>query len=108
MRLLLTADLHYNHARSRPLAEELIARINRESFDILVLVGDTAPAESEELAGCLGAFAFTGPRLFVPGNHELWTRGADSHHLYATALPQRIADLGWRWLPGNPYVVGAG
>ena len=41
MRVLLTSDLHHNHKRSRPLADDLIDRINQTPGDVLVLVGDT-------------------------------------------------------------------
>jgi 3',5'-cyclic AMP phosphodiesterase CpdA len=106
MRLIVTSDLHYNHARSRPMADELIARINRERADALLLVGDTAVADGDSLERCLSLFTFDGPRLFVAGNHELWTSGDDSHHLYTYELPRRVSALGWTWLEGAPCVVG--
>lgn len=106
MRLLVTADLHYNHARSRGPADELIDRINSLSFDALLVVGDTAPAESDELAQCLGRFTFAGPRLFVAGNHELWTNGPDSHQLLRRLLPDRLQQLGWHDLQSTPFIAG--
>ena len=89
MRLLATADLHYNHPRSRESADEVIDRINRESFDVLLLVGDTAAADGDALEQCLARFTFTGPKLFVAGNHELWTHGDDSYRLFREELPRR-------------------
>jgi hypothetical protein len=106
MRLLVTSDLHYNHARSKPLAEELIARMNGARADALLVVGDTAVADGDALERCLSLFAFDGPKLFVAGNHELWTAGDDSHQLYTHELPRRVKELGWRWLEGEPFVVG--
>jgi 3',5'-cyclic AMP phosphodiesterase CpdA len=106
MRFLLTADLHFNHRRSRPLAEEVIERINRERFDVLVVVGDTAPTEGTALEECLARFTFTGSKLFVPGNHELWTKGQDSYAIFNDELPRRVRDAGWEWLPGAPFVAG--
>lgn len=106
MRLLVTADLHYNHPRSRKLADELIERMNAESADVLLLVGDTAAADGDALERCLARFTFAGPRLFVAGNHELWTEGDDSYAIYQTRLPSRLAALGWRWLEAEPFVVG--
>ena len=44
MRLLVTADLHYNHPKSRALADSLIDDMNRAGGDVLLLVGDTAVA----------------------------------------------------------------
>ena len=107
MRLLVTSDLHYNHARSRPLADEVIGRINAErDADALLVIGDTAVADGDALERCLGLFTFDGPRLFVAGNHELWTAGEDSYHLYTHELPRRVAAMGWRWLEGEPFVLG--
>lgn len=106
MRVLLTADLHYNHARSKPLAETMIDEMNGEGGDVLVVVGDTAVADGDDLERCLSRFKFDGPRLFVAGNHELWTRGPDSDVLYRETLPKRIAALGWHWLEGRPWTAG--
>lgn len=108
MRLLVTADLHYNHWRSRVLADELIERMNGVEADALLVVGDTAPAESVELSGCLARFRFDGPRLFVAGNHELWTRRGDSLALLESVLPRRLEELGWQDVQHEPYVTGDG
>lgn len=104
MRLLVTADLHYNHPRSRPLAEELIDRMNRTGGDVLLVVGDTAAADGDALEQCLSRFQFAGPKLFVAGNHELWTHGPDSHAIFRQILPQRVRALGWHWLEDDPFV----
>jgi len=106
MRLLATADLHYNHPRSRASAEALIDRLNGIEADVLLLVGDTAVAEGDDLEQCLSRFRFDGPRLFVPGNHELWTRGPDSYTILSEDLPRRVKKLGWRYLPEEPFVQG--
>src|SRR4051812_47165269 len=72
MRLLITADLHFNHRKSRALAEDLVAQMNRAGGDGVLLVGDTAAPAGDELERCLSLFEFRDkPRLFVPGNHEL-------------------------------------
>jgi predicted phosphodiesterase len=106
MKLLITADLHYNHRRSRPLADELIQQMNRTGGDLLLVVGDTATSESDALEQCLGRFDFQGPRLFVSGNHELWTTGGDSHLLLRDDLPRRVRAMGWHWLQGDPCILG--
>lgn len=106
MRLLVTADLHYNHARSRALAEEAIDRMNAAGGDVLLVVGDTAVGDGEALEQCLSRFRFAGPKLFVAGNHELWTVGPDSYHLLTDSLPHRIEALGWQWMQTGPFVAG--
>jgi predicted phosphodiesterase len=104
MRLLITADLHYNHPRSRPLADELIDKMNAEPADVLIVIGDTAAADGDALERCLSRFTFTGPKLFVAGNHELWTHGDDSYRLFTEELPRRVRNLGWHWLETEPFV----
>lgn len=106
MRIVVTADLHFNHPKSRPLAEEIIDRMNAAGGDVLVVVGDTAVADGDSLEQCLARFKFAGPKLFVAGNHELWTHGNDSYEIFTTTLPKRIRDLGWHWLETEPFVAG--
>src|SRR5688572_19708624 len=62
MRLLVTADLHYNHPRSQALAMDLISQMNRAGGDVLLVVGDTAVADGDALEQCLGLFRFDGPK----------------------------------------------
>ena len=105
MRLLITADLHYNHARSKSLAEDLIRSMNAAGGDGVLVVGDTAASDGEDLESCLSRFEVPGPRLFLCGNHELWTRGEDSYRLFTEDLPRRVRGLGWQWLETEPYVA---
>lgn len=104
-RLLVTADLHYNHGRSKPLAEDVIARMNAAGGDVLLVVGDTAAADGDALERCLSLFRFAGPKLFLAGNHELWTHGPDSLAVFTRDLPRRVRALGWHWLETEPFVV---
>jgi hypothetical protein len=103
-RLLITADLHYNHPRSRPLADDLIDRMNTAGGDVLLVVGDTAASDGDALEQCLSRFRFPGPKLLVAGNHELWAHGLDSHHLFSHSLPLRARALGWHWLEDDPFI----
>lgn len=105
MRLLVTADLHYNHSKSHALADDLIDQMNRTGGDVLLVVGDTATFDGDALENCLSRFQFTGPKLFVAGNHELWTLGPDSYDVFHTQLPQRVRALGWQWLQTDPFVT---
>lgn len=104
MRLIVTSDLHYNHAKSRPLAEAVIQKINRAEADALVFVGDTAAFDGDALERCLSLVEFKGARLFVAGNHELWTHSDDSHQMYRELLPARVRACGWHWLESDPWV----
>lgn len=107
MRLLVTSDLHYDHANSRDSAAALIERINaEENIDAVVLAGDTAGAAGSALEECLGLFRRRRAMLFVPGNHELWTQGGDSYALFAGELPRRVRNAGWQWLQTDPFAAG--
>ena len=106
MRLLITADLHYNHPRSREAARELISRMNEAGGDVLLVVGDTAVADGDDLEECLSLFRFEGPKLLVAGNHELWTNGADSYRILMEELPRRAEKMGWQWLADEPFRSG--
>jgi predicted phosphodiesterase len=103
MRLLITADLHFNHRHSKPLAEKLISEMNAAGGDVLLVVGDSAAADGEDLERCLSLFQFGGPKLFVAGNHELWTHRPDSYAIFTEELPRRVRELGWQWLQSDPF-----
>src|SRR4051794_12229110 len=106
MRLWVTADLHYNHGRSTALADEVIDRMNAAARDgdVLLVAGDTAAFDGDALERCLSRFQFTGPKLFVAGNHELWTRRPDSYAIFKEQLPKRVRALDWQWLQDEPFV----
>ena len=106
MRVLITSDLHYNHAKSKPLAEDLISQMNAAGGDVLLVVGDTAVDDGDAFEQCLTRFNFAGPKLVIAGNHELWTRGPDSYRLLKETWPRRAAAIGWRWLQDEPFIAG--
>ncbi len=105
MRLLVTADLHYNHLNSKAPAREVIARMNGAGGDGVLVIGDTAASDGPELEQCLSLFTIGGPRLFVAGNHELWTMGPDSAVIFSDNLPNRVRAMGWRWLQNEPFLA---
>src|SRR5205085_3609013 len=86
------------------LADDLIDQMNRAGGDVLLVVGDTATADGPALEQCLSRFQFAGPKLFVAGNHELWTNRQDSYAEFREVFPKRIRDLGWQWLQSEPFV----
>ena len=93
VRIVVTADLHYNIPRSREPTRRLATDACAAGGDALVLVGDTAGADVGPLRECLERFAdFPGRKLLVPGNHCLWCRdGEDSLERYERVLPA-VAD----------------
>jgi Icc-related predicted phosphoesterase len=107
MRVLITADLHWNHPRSRVSAEAIIETMNAVPADVLLIVGDVGVADGDSIETCLSRFTFAGPRLFVPGNHELWSNRRDVD-LLGEELPRRVRAIGWQWLPDEPFVGADG
>jgi hypothetical protein len=80
--------------------------MNSVDADALLLVGDTAGSQGDALERCLSRFEFAGPKLFVAGNHELWTLEGDSHSIFTEELPRRVRAMGWHWLENQPYIAG--
>ncbi|MGH3564458.1 MAG: metallophosphoesterase family protein [Pseudonocardia sp.] len=106
-RLLAVSDLHIRHPENRALVEELVG----VGGDWLVVAGDVAEEveEVEWVLGLLGSrFAEV---IWVPGNHELWTRGKDpgdlrGEHRYRH-LVEVCRELGVH-TPEDPFPVWTG
>lgn len=107
MKILVTADLHYDIARSRDPTRDLARRVCAEGGDALVLVGDTAGARLEPLGEVLELFGdFPHRKLLVPGNHCLWSRpGENSLDRYEKILPEFIRRYGFEMLDCAPVVL---
>jgi predicted phosphohydrolase len=107
MRILVTADLHYDIQRSRDPVRELARRACALGGDALVLVGDTAGADLGPLCECLRLFEpFAGRKLMVAGNHCLWCRPEeDSLHRYERVLPRVVEEEGFQLLDHMPAVL---
>ncbi|MCK6455739.1 MAG: metallophosphoesterase [Phycisphaerae bacterium] len=108
MRIILTADLHYNIPRSKAPTEAIAARINRAGGDALVLVGDCAGIDLSILERSFALFeSFPGRRFFVAGNHELWAPpDGDSMQRYADEIAAVCDRAGVHYLDRAPYVDG--
>jgi hypothetical protein len=107
LRLGFTSDLHLEQ---NPTVCRLVATRARElAVDVLVIAGDLG-GRGERLEVALGELSEAAPRvLFVPGNHDLWSRdtGASSQDAYLDVLPAVCARAGVVYLPSGP-VVAAG
>jgi predicted phosphohydrolase len=76
--------------------------------DVLVLAGDVATGDAEHQQSVLALFSgFDGPRLYVPGNHDLWSDGRSgaTERLYREQLPAIVESCGFRYLPTGPVLV---
>ena len=109
MKILVTADLHYDIPRSREAARRLARQACDRGGDALVLVGDTAGADLDLMREALALFAdYPGRKLLVPGNHCLWCRGEESSiDRYERILPELAAEEGFRLLDHEPVLLEA-
>ncbi len=107
-KMLVTADLHFGSyaegdACTRRLAEDVCA----SDADVFAVAGDIAEKDLESLEQCLSLFGdFDGLKLFVPGNHDLWTTGGSSYRKYARDMPDLATKCGFHMLDVGPRVAG--
>lgn len=107
MRVLATADLHYEFPEHRERVDALAAEMCRAGGDVLALAGDTFAHDLALLERCLRLFEpFHGERLLVAGNHDLWTRQGDSFALYDRLIPEAARACGFHDLDAGPRVLG--
>ncbi len=107
MKLVVTADIHYSVGNNQHLVQKLAKKIIKTKADVLLLVGDTFAFNQELLIECLRLFnGFTGDKLFVAGNHDLWTRGTDSLKIYDKILPRITKQYGFHYLDQKPFIKG--
>lgn len=107
-RLLAVSDLHVRHPENRAVAAGL--RPGHED-DWLIVAGDVAEQVDEvvsTLASLRERFATV---LWVPGNHELWTRDKEPEPLRGVARYERLVQ-GCRaagvLTPDDPYPIWTG
>jgi len=72
LRLLVVSDLHVDFHENRDRARDLATALSESEADALVVAGDVSH-KLDQVEWALRLFdAFPGPRLFVPGNHDVW------------------------------------
>ncbi len=105
MKIVVTADIHYGVGNNQHLVRKLADKIIRTKTDVLLLVGDTFAFNTQLLVECLTLFApFKGDKLFVAGNHDLWTRGSNSLDIYEKVLPRITKQCGFHSLDQTPFI----
>jgi Icc-related predicted phosphoesterase len=108
MKILAIADVHIDP--DLPGAcQDFIARVEDEPPDVLVVAGDLAVGKSAVYETLLAHCAFfTRPKLFVPGNHDLWQLYSKraTWQRYQQDLPDAVTAVGWHYLDLGPTLVG--
>lgn len=107
MQVVITTDLHYGAANNQRIVADFAKRIIKTKADVFLLVGDTFAFNQHLLVECLRLFdSFEGDKLFVAGNHDLWTRVKDSLKIYEKTLPRIIRQCGFHYLDQKPFIKG--
>lgn len=107
MKIVLTADLHYNVHRSRQPALAAAQEICDLQADALILLGDAAGRDLSILQEGLHLFdRFAGRKFFVAGNHDLWTEPGDcSLQRLEHILPAVCRQAGFHPLDAEPAII---
>ncbi len=107
MKIVALADLHLGDA-SRARVEATAHAAGSAQADVLVLAGDCTAQGPERIPEVLALLAnFPGPRLLVPGNHDLWRREQpfDTWRIYDEIIPTMAAEYGFHVLDQAPLIV---
>lgn len=105
MRIIITADIHYGVGNNQEILKAFTSEMCAAKADVLILAGDTFAIEQKLLVDCLHLFdKFKGPKLFVAGNHDLWTTKGNSLVVYDNILPKLTRDCGFHYLDQSPYI----
>ncbi len=113
MRVAYTSDIHIDtSARHWEMAEAVADVMDELRPDVIVLAGD-AGNSLHSLEDSLGFFSrFAVPKLFVPGNHDVWIEIRDgelldSREKYAHQISHTCRKMGFRDLGQQPVVLGS-
>jgi predicted phosphohydrolase len=110
--IAFTSDLHVDASpASAALVPHLVSAAEEAEPDVFLLAGDVGGG-AIGLLGTLEAFGpLPVPKLFVPGNHDLWLEASgsltryklDSATKYHSVLPALCEAAGWHYLPSEPF-----
>lgn len=107
MQVVITADLHYGLGNNQKIVADFAKKVIKTKADVLLLIGDTFAFNQQLLVECLKLFApFEGDKLFVAGNHDLWTLGTDSLKIYEKILPEITKQCSFHYLDQKPFTKG--
>ncbi|UCD29120.1 MAG: metallophosphoesterase [Planctomycetota bacterium] len=107
MKLIVTADLHYDIARSVKATRRIADEICGLQSDALLILGDAAGRDAGIVNDCLHLFdRFGGRKFFVAGNHDIWTNpGEDSLEKLEKTLPALCREAGFHPLDTEPVII---
>ncbi len=107
MKIVAAADLHFSE-NNRGRVTALAGAMCHAGADALVLAGDCVAGDANDLAEVLELFAdYTGPKLMVAGNHDLWGERPplDTWLKYERTIADVTEAQGFHYLDQGPLVV---
>ena len=105
MKIIVTADIHYGVGNNQEIIKAFAEKLCAAKTDVFIIAGDTFAVEQKLLVECLRLFnKFKGPKLFVAGNHDLWTTRGNSLEIYDKILPKLTRSCGFHYLDQSPYI----
>lgn len=107
MKILAISDVHTDPDTPGGPWQEFVARAQDEQPDVLVVAGDLAVGKSAVYETLLmQCNSIPGPKLFVPGNHDLWQLHSKraTWDRYEDDLATAVTTAGWHYLDTGPIL----
>jgi 3',5'-cyclic AMP phosphodiesterase CpdA len=113
MRIGICSDIHVHRREQAADVRDLVAYINaRQHLDLLICAGDLSH-HTEEVGGFLESVTIDCPRVWLPGNHDVWVIDAESEKdtadfRYRVRFPAISEAARWHYLPSGPLNLPGG
>lgn len=107
MKIIATSDIHIPKYQAKMPA--LIRQLVGSNADVMIIAGDIANINDSAMEDFFGEISmFPGPKLYVPGNHDLWVgegnKGSDSKERYNVILPEICRKYDIHMLDQEPFI----
>lgn len=106
MRILVTADLHYQPSQ-RDAYLDFARWVQAQAPDCFVLAGDVGHPLRLFRRGLQLFAGLRCPKLLIAGNHDVYRSDHDSRTLWEAHLPTIARDEGFHWLEDASFRLGS-
>ncbi len=104
MRIASVSDVHFNFGHYKESNLQLLDRINKSNADVLIIAGDFSAGDFDKnYTPWLSRMSFKGPKLAVPGNHDMWDSGITTTKRYQDFC-KYMQSQGWHVLDEGPFI----
>ena len=105
MKIASVSDLHVESSVNRRAVAAMSSHLEALAPDVLLVLGDLCNG-IHDVGNVLAGFDKIGKRrIYVPGNHELWSGDGDARATYYRTLPEIAAQAGFEMPIDAPVVV---